>query len=60
MMAPDGEVEDYQLLILPVPRGEFCNEFSYFDDVTAPGLPAGWTTFAELRRRHGLGHGRHG
>ena len=43
--APDGEVEDYQVVILPGP--DDCSEFEYFDGVTAPALPAGWTMVAE-------------
>ena len=46
-MAPDGEVEDYQLVI----RGEgqpTCGPWEYFDGVTAPGLPAGWTTNRDI------------
>ena len=42
--APDGEVEDYQVVILPGPT---INAFEYFDGVTAPALPAGWTMVAE-------------
>jgi hypothetical protein len=40
-LALDGEVEDYQVLIL-LPPGQFLVES--FDVVTAPALPAGWTT----------------
>ena len=41
-MAPDGEVEDYQLVILGQSEPT-CDEWEYFDGVTAPALPAGWT-----------------
>ena len=45
--AADGEVEDYQVMILPA-LPNVCNQFEYFDSVIAPALPAGWTTVAEL------------
>ena len=41
-LAQDGEVEDYQLLILPAPTSN-CSELAYFDNVAAPNLPAGWS-----------------
>ena len=42
-MGPDGEVEDYQVLILAQPSLS-CSPVEYFDGVTAPGLPTDWTT----------------
>ncbi len=42
-LAYDGEVEDYQIVILPKP-GFGYHDFEDFDGVTAPALPTGWTT----------------
>ena len=42
-LAYDGEVEDYQVLILVEP-GLTCTTLEDFDDVTANALPDGWTT----------------
>lgn len=44
--APDGEVEDYQVLILS-DGGRVFTEWEYFDGVEAPALPDGWTMVAE-------------
>ena len=42
-LAHDGEVEDYQIEV--VPQTELvCSDFEDFDDVTAPTLPSGWST----------------
>ncbi|MEO1526495.1 MAG: GEVED domain-containing protein [Planctomycetota bacterium] len=41
-LAPDGEVEDYQVVVAAPERGEVLLE--NFDFGTAPALPFGWTT----------------
>ena len=42
-LAYDGEVEDYQIVIVPKP-GFGSTPFQYFDSVTVPALPTGWST----------------
>ena len=44
-VAPNGEVEDYQVVIMPSAL-TICDEWEYFDGVTAPALPADWTNTA--------------
>ena len=48
--AADGEVEDYQVVILAA-LPDVCMDAENFDGVTAPALPGGWTSYGELCRR---------
>lgn len=45
--APDGEVEDYPIVILNPPFGFY--DFEDFDTVEAPGLPSGWEANEDVR-----------
>ncbi len=45
-LAYDGEVEDYQILIVPAPDLS-CTALEYFDDAVAPALPADWSTASD-------------